>query len=265
MFQSPSSNYDWRFRLFGVPVEVQPFFWLAGLILVGEASFKWTTAMGKMYESIGVEYTGNGLATMLATLVVFFLSILIHEMGHVVAFRRYGIYSRIVLHGFGGVAIPSTQSSRAYRTSRWKDVIIYAAGPFFQAVFLAGLLAISLGITTLHFFPNLPFVSLAPVLATFVGVDWFVVLQLMVYANLFWILFNLLPILPMDGGGICQGFCKDYYGPYQGRVTALWISVVTAIQVAIWLFQSEMMLLALYVGYMGFQSMSELQSGSRGY
>ena len=39
--------------------------------------------------------------------VCIFVSIGIHELGHALAFRRYGIESRIVLYFMGGMAIPT--------------------------------------------------------------------------------------------------------------------------------------------------------------
>lgn len=251
MFISPSTGYEWRFRLFGVPVEVQPFFWLVGLILLGEHAFRLASPLA------------NSFATMLASLVMFFLSFLIHELGHVLAFRYYGIHSRILLHGFGGLAIPTAQSTFRNRTTRWRDVIIAGAGPFLEAVFVAALIGISfVAMAGVDVSSDFPFIFLRPLNAVFLKIDWFIVMALTIYLNLFWIVFNLLPILPMDGGRISEGLCKDFYGPHQGRVIALGISIVAGILVAIWAVRTSNTLLAIFVGYMAFQSLQELQGGS---
>lgn len=74
----------WRFRLLNIPISVQPWFWLTIAIMCGRqdagAAFIW--------------------------IAVCFGSILIHEMGHALAFRAFGIASEVVLYAWGGLAIP---------------------------------------------------------------------------------------------------------------------------------------------------------------
>ncbi len=48
---------------------------------------------------------GQGIL-LLMWIAAVFVSILIHELGHALAMRRYGISSYIVLYHFGGLAIP---------------------------------------------------------------------------------------------------------------------------------------------------------------
>lgn len=249
MFVSPSTGYEWRFQLFGIPVEVQPFFWIVGLVVIGEDAYKWTQASTE---------GGNPFATMLVTLVMFFLSILIHELGHVLAFRFYGIHSRILLHGLGGLAIPTTQTQRANRRSRWREVVVAAAGPAMETLMVilpvVGMLLIFGTVT--------PEAAQAGTVGVFFGINWLVVLFLTIYMNVFWIIFNLLPILPMDGGRISEGLCKDFLGPYRGYNAALIISIFTGILVVIWAYKTGNTFLALFVAYMTFQSLQALQGNS---
>ena len=69
---------DLNFSLFGFPVRVSPFFWSVAAIL------------------------GWGLVREPKLFFLFilaaFLSILIHELGHAFAFRRFGTSARIVLY-----------------------------------------------------------------------------------------------------------------------------------------------------------------------
>ena len=63
------------------------------------------------------------------------LSILIHELGHALAFRYYGIQSSIVLYHFGGLAIPTSSYMPGRSVSRLgerQQLIISAAGPALQ-------------------------------------------------------------------------------------------------------------------------------------
>src|SRR5574339_379984 len=82
--QPPPTQYDLRFTLAGIPVSVHPLFWLITLLLGS---------------------TGD-LLLIPIWIVVIFVSILVHELGHALAFRRYGQRSRIVLHFAGGLTIP---------------------------------------------------------------------------------------------------------------------------------------------------------------
>src|SRR5512142_1497159 len=89
LFQSPPPTpYDLRFNLAEIPVRVSPTFWLIAILF-------------------GI--SGSLLLLPIWVLVVF-VSILIHELGHAFAFRRYGQRSRIVLHFAGGLTIPEPVS-----------------------------------------------------------------------------------------------------------------------------------------------------------
>src|SRR3954453_23886112 len=84
--EPPPSQGDLHFRLFGFPVRVHPFFWIATVFL----------GMG-----------GSEKADPLDTLVwvaVVFVSILVHEMGHAIVQTYFGGHPRITLYGFGGLA-----------------------------------------------------------------------------------------------------------------------------------------------------------------
>src|SRR5512147_1097403 len=86
--QFTPTRYDLRFSIAGIPVRVHPSFWLIALIFGA---------------------SGDVLLLPIWVLVVF-VSILIHELGHALAFRRYGQRSRIVLHFAGGLTIPEPVS-----------------------------------------------------------------------------------------------------------------------------------------------------------
>jgi Zn-dependent protease len=100
------------FRLFGIPVLVQPIFFL--LICLG--------ASGRIHHPLFfVEWLVAGT-----------LSILVHEMGHAAAFRFFGFQPAIALHGMGGV----TWNLSEKRITPTQDVLISLSGPF--AGFLIG-------------------------------------------------------------------------------------------------------------------------------
>ena len=70
LFEPPPSPGDVHFRLFGVPVRVHPFFWLT------------TVLMGLNPKG------GTPPAELLIWVAVVFVSILVHEFGHVALIRH---------------------------------------------------------------------------------------------------------------------------------------------------------------------------------
>lgn len=103
---SGSSDFDLRFNLFGIPVQVTPMFWLMAVIL-------------------GLPYLQEAGPLALVTWVgVVFISILIHELGHALAARSVGHSSAIQLTYFGGLAY-----HQQVRLTPWRLVYISAAGP----------------------------------------------------------------------------------------------------------------------------------------
>jgi Zn-dependent protease len=91
-----------EFSLLGIPVRVQPWFFLTAL-LIGPRDL-------------------TGLALWLP---VVFLGVLAHELGHAAAVRRFGLAPAIELHGFGGV----TSWRGAGGLSPARRIAISAAGP----------------------------------------------------------------------------------------------------------------------------------------
>src|SRR5438874_1517291 len=67
----------------------------------------------------------DGVSYLLVWIACTFVSILIHELGHVFMGRLFGSHGHIVLYSFGGLAIGSS----ALR-SRWQRIAVYFAGPF---------------------------------------------------------------------------------------------------------------------------------------
>ncbi len=149
-----------RFSLFGIPVEVQPFFWISLIILGGT--------------------TGADTAAEIFEILLFvlagFISILVHELGHALTAKAYGANTAITLQAFGGFAAYS-----GVRMSRGKSFLITAAGPAIQ---------ISLGLIVLLLLRALPQMS--------ENGEYF--LKTLMFISFAWAILNLLPVLPLDGG-----------------------------------------------------------------
>lgn len=211
-----------NFTLFGIEVEVELSFWLSAILL------GWS-----MSSAIGGR--AGFMMLVLWTLIVF-VSVLVHEMGHALAIRRHRIQPEITLHFMGG----RTTWRALLPLGRLDQVIISAAGPF-AGFALAGLVY---GIE--HFFlrgMTLPLVAR------------YAILQLK-FVNLWWGIFNLIPVLPLDGGHVLE----HALGPKRIRITAT-ISMLVGFGAALYFLQGGSIWAAYIMGMGAFQSLRLLQSG----
>lgn len=165
-----NSSKSWKlFSVFGHQIYITPWF----LLLIAFFSFSGVQAGGGM----------QALQRVLIWAPVLMGGILFHEFGHAFALKRFGYGpSRIELQGFGGVTI----NQRRRQTSPGKSIVISLAGPVASALLSAVSYGVLLGVGG----------GLSP------DSFWTEFLGTMALINLFWAVFNMLPINPMDGGHI---------------------------------------------------------------
>jgi Zn-dependent protease len=134
--------------------------------------------------------TNLSLQKLALWVVIVLGSILVHELGHATAVLAFGLQPRIDVHGLGG----TTSWSGGASLSHGKRIIISLAGPAMGFAAWAGIRAIR----PLGVFPDTP-------LGNFTYNE-------LCFVNLYWGLFNLLPMLPLDGGNVLlsalQGITK---------------------------------------------------------
>lgn len=192
------------FSVAGIPVVIHPAFFAVILVL------------GFVYLQ-----TPLFLATWVAIATV---SILLHEFGHAVAFRAFGLRPSVSLVGFGGLTSADSDDG-ADDFTPVRHIIVSLAGPF-SALFLLGLPALLLA--EANGFD--PWTSLG-LRRSLDPAE--IILGQIVYINVGWSLLNLLPVLPLDGGNVVAAvfeiFARD-----KGRRIANVISIVIAVGVSIW-------------------------------
>lgn len=161
-------------RIAGVEIGIN-WSWLVVFALI-----TWSLASGVFPDQNAGLSTGTYVAMGIAAALLFFTSLLAHELGHAVTARREGMeLDGITLWLFGGVA-----RFKGMFPSAGAELRIALAGP-------AVSLAIGIGCSLLAWGLALP-----------LAVDG--VLAWLGYVNLFLLAFNLLPALPLDGGRVLR-------------------------------------------------------------
>ncbi len=259
MLQQPGeSPYDLRFNLLGFSVRIAWTFWLAAVVLGYD--------LARSIDRLFGETSPGVLPLLLIWAACIMVSILIHELGHTLAFRWYGIDSSILLYHFGGLAIPSGAwwGSRAPRLRSGEDLVVAAAGPVFQ---IGSALLLTLGVWAMGYRVSAFLFMPGPIArwgATMEGdeIDGaaaFALVNFYVLPSIMWGLLNLLPVLPLDGGRIAQSLVAISGGdPRQ----ALWLGVIASALIAIYAFQSGQVFLAILFVWLGIDNYQAANPGS---
>jgi Zn-dependent protease len=184
-------------KLFGIPLYLHPTFFLlpAWLLLVnGDA--------------------GIALSLfLLLCLAGVFACVVLHELGHALMARWFGISTEsITLYPIGGVARLRRMSEKPF-----EEICIALAGPAVNLV-LAVLLA------------PLAIATFGPATIQDVGVNRLV--SELLRANVALLLFNLLPCFPMDGGRVLRALLAWWKGQLRATEIAVRVGLVTAFFIA---------------------------------
>jgi stage IV sporulation protein FB len=245
------TQYDIHFNLFGFPVRIHPAFFLLPVFL-----------------TLGV----GDLALTLIFLAIFFVSILVHEMGHSLVMAYFGVPSKIVLYMMGGLAIPDTnpwQVSSRSSFSPGQQIMVSFAGPF-AGFLLAAVLCIvtvavggSIQVSTHGIIP-----IIMPDFLNSSIVDNRYLMNLLFYSiliNVYLNLINLLPVYPLDGGQIARELFV-MGDQWNGIRNSLILSLVTGAAVALIMITGSELLFGLMFAMLAYNSWLSLQSyGSGGF
>lgn len=215
-------------RWFGFPIRIDYSWFLVAALVV------WTFSASEFPRLLPGYDRPTYLAMGVAAAVLFFLSVLLHELGHAIVGRSRGItVEGITLFIFGGIAQAREEARRPL-----DEFLLTVAGPL-TSVFLAGVFWVAhLGGLAVGAPPAVPAVL------RFIGVLNFVLA-----------VFNLIPGFPLDGGRIFRSIVWAATGD-MARATrwATWGGRLfggALIAIGVWGLASGLILGGLWAAFIG--------------
>jgi Zn-dependent protease len=180
-------------------------------------------------------YPGVDAQKFIAWFLLVPVAVLVHELGHAFVARTTGAQPSITLAGLGGL----TSYLPPHRLSRARSVAISLAGPA---------VGIVVGLALLAYRQT-------------VGADSPTVLSvvdLAIFTTLGWSGFNLLPILPLDGGQTLRELLPG--SPAKREVRAATVSVVVAVLAALVALRFGLVFGALFAGFLVFSNVMTVRN-----
>ncbi|WP_246067465.1 M50 family metallopeptidase [Paenibacillus koleovorans] len=162
-----------------------------------------------MIKAFGIRFRLHPLFTLMMVLsiatgffvelLILFSIVLIHELGHVAAAKSFGwTVTKVELLPFGGVA----ETEELGRSTVKEDIAVALAGPLQNGwMVLVGFALHHWGIWS---------------------TEWSVYF---IEANIMIGLFNLLPVLPLDGGKVLQALLSRWMPYYRAIQASTWTSI----------------------------------------
>jgi Zn-dependent protease len=217
---SGSPGFDFAIGPF--PVRVQ---WIFLIVAVG---------MGLVY---------NDPFLILSWVVIVFVSVLAHELGHAMVAESYGMVPSITLHTMGGMMIPL----RNKHLTHLQEILLSLAGPF-MGLAIGGVVYL-----LVLFVPGLPIYGYAGS-----------VISQLLFVNIGWSIFNLLPLLPMDGGHVMRSLWQ-WLRRTNDESMPLKISIGVGILVVLAAASQRQFFAAILIGYLTYNNYLALTNRRSGY
>ncbi|MFT5223123.1 MAG: membrane-associated protease RseP (regulator of RpoE activity), partial [Glaciecola sp.] len=179
-----------------------------------------------------------GIAGVVSWFLAVFVSLLIHEFGHAVAFRRWSLRPVITLYSMGGL------TSATGRLTWGRSLIASLSGPF-----------LGLGFGALVYVVHHQGIWVQNTLFERVLYDD------LLFVNIGWGILNLMPLHPLDGGQALESTLHLLKVPRAGRKSAI-ISIATATVGVLAGIYFSFAFVALIAGYLGYTNYKRLKSAS---
>jgi stage IV sporulation protein FB len=166
---------------------------------------------------------GNTVAARVQSMSVLFIVILLHEFGHCFAARYMGgSADEIMMTPLGGLAM-----AMAPRRP-WATFVTVAGGPLVNVLIC---LVCAIGMVVAIGVVPIGFSSFVHVYERAVDPGWFQVSSYLFWfyaVSLFLLIFNLLPVFPLDGGQLLQSILWRPMGYYRSMLTTVTVGLVGA-------------------------------------
>lgn len=157
----------------------------------------------------------SGQVAMALAIIPLFGCVLLHELGHALMARSFGIGTRdITLLPIGGVARLERMTEHP-----GEEILIALAGPLVNVVIAAGL-GFGMYLADMWRLPS-------EFLTSGASVSEQVLVELLSW-NILMVVFNMIPAFPMDGGRVLRAFLSIGFGRLRGTEIAVGVSKVLA-------------------------------------
>lgn len=194
-------------KIYGIPLKLH---WTFGLMIL------WVVFEGRRN---GMEWENVGWFAFL--IVGLFVCVVLHELGHAVAAKKFGVKVKdILISPIRGAArmdgLPDQSIS---------ETIIAAAGPLVN-ILIAGILGIlgwALG--------SLEFSNIGASKAAFGDPDNFLTLFFLI--NVMLVVFNLIPTFPLDGGRILRSLLSIKLGKLRATKITMYLSQIISVTIVV--------------------------------
>jgi len=196
--------------------------------------FHWT--FGLIFLYILYHAQNEGLATietiwLTGLFMALFLCVLLHEFGHAIAARRYGVKTRdIVLMPIGGVARLERMPEKPFQ-----EFVVAIAGPMVNVV-IASLLLVGMSLMVdeglLELFSYAIRADIGEEIVTESGYflsPWLHFGIKLAITNVALVIFNMIPAFPMDGGRVFRALLSMWLGRPRATKIAAWLGQVIAL------------------------------------
>lgn len=196
--------------------------------------FHWT--FGLIFLYILYHAQNEGLATietiwLTGLFMALFLCVLLHEFGHAIAARRYGVKTRdIVLMPIGGVARLERMPEKPFQ-----EFVVAIAGPMVNVV-IASLLLVGMSLMVdeglLELFSYAIRADIGEEIVTESGYflsPWLHFGIKLAFTNVALVIFNMIPAFPMDGGRVFRALLSMWLGRPRATKIAAWLGQVIAL------------------------------------
>lgn len=228
------------FRIGDIPVRVDPTFW----IIMGLFGLNRAVARGSFDAVLVVEW-----------IALVFIGILVHELGHAVAFRAFGRPPQVTLYGMGGL------TSAAGGLSPGRRLVTTLAGP--MVGFALGGIVLGLRAAGVWEPAQLEGMGVLDLLgrgfgAVYVTDDLLELIFLdLVFINIGWGVLNLIPLHPLDGGQSLEAFLSLIRVKRAEAITSM-LGVVVAAGVGFYAAQRGLFIVVIFMVFFGLANLRRL-------